>query len=245
MKICVINPNTTSAMTERIGQAAEEVARPGTQIIALTAPSGPVSIESHFDEAVSVVGLCDAIRASKPQNIDAYVIACFGDPGLNAARELTNVPVVGIAQAAFQMASHVATRFSIVTTLGRTCIMAEHLLHQYGYAHLCSKVRAAEIPVLDLEHDADCAYQQILAEARLAKEEDQIGAIVLGCAGMADLVKRLSAEIGLPVIDGVSAAVTLAESLVSLGLHTCKSGDLAAPPPKLFSGRFADYSSQS
>lgn len=245
MKICVINPNTTSAMTDRIAQAAEEVAHPDTQIIALTAPSGPASIESHFDEAVSVVGLCDAILSTKAQDIDAYVIACFGDPGLNAARELTNAPVVGIAQAAFQMASHVATRFSVVTTLGRTCIMAEHLLHQYGYAHLCRKVRAAEIPVLDLERDPGCAYRRILAEARMAKEQDQIGAIVLGCAGMADLVKRLSAELCLPVIDGVGAAITLAESLVTLGLHTCKSGDLAAPPPKRFSGRFSDYSSQS
>ena len=242
MKICVINPNTTRDMTERIRHAAVQVARPGTHIVAVTPSSGPASIESHFDEAVSVLGVCDAIRAGDKEGYDAYVLACFGDPGLNAARELTRAPVVGIAQAAFQMASLIATRFSVVTTLGRTCIIAEHLLQSYGYAHLCRRVRAAEIPVLDLEHDPDCALHRIVEEARRARDEDGIGAIVLGCAGMADLASCVSEAVGLPVVEGVTAAVTLAESLVTLGLGSSKFGDLDFPPPKAYSGRFAAYS---
>lgn len=176
------------------------------------------------------------------QGCDAYVVACFGDPGLNAARELVRAPVVGIAQAAFQMASLIATRFSVVTTLSRTCVIAEHLLHSYGYAHLCRRVRAAEVPVLDLERDPDIAYRLIVEEARKARDEDGIGAIVLGCAGMADLAPRIGEAIGLPVVEGVGAAVVLAESLVTLGLRTSKTGDLAFPPPKHFSGRFAAFS---
>ncbi|MGR2660794.1 aspartate/glutamate racemase family protein [Chromobacterium haemolyticum] len=242
MKICVINPNTTADMTERIRLAAMRAARPDTLIVARNPEDGPVSIESHFDEAVSVIGVCEEVMEGARQGCDAYVVACFGDPGLNAARELVRAPVVGIAQAAFQMASLIATRFSVVTTLSRTCVIAEHLLHSYGYAHLCRRVRAAEVPVLDLERDPDLAYRLIVEEARKARDEDGIGAIVLGCAGMADLAPRIGEAIGLPVVEGVGAAVVLAESLVALGLRTSKTGDLAFPPPKHFSGRFAAFS---
>lgn len=242
MKICVINPNTTADMTERIRLAAVRAARPDTLIVARNPEDGPVSIESHFDEAVSVIGVCEEVMEGARQGCDAYVVACFGDPGLNAARELVRAPVVGIAHAAFQMASLIATRFSVVTTLSRTCVIAEHLLHSYGYAHLCRRVRAAEVPVLDLERDPDIAYRRIVEEARKARDEDGIGAIVLGCAGMADLAPRIGEAIGLPVVEGVGAAVVLAESLVTLGLRTSKTGDLAFPPPKHFSGRFAAFS---
>lgn len=242
MKICVINPNTTADMTERIRLAAVRAARPDTLIVARNPEDGPVSIESHFDEAVSVIGVCEEVMEGARQGCDAYVVACFGDPGLNAARELVSAPVVGIAQAAFQMASLIATRFSVVTTLSRTCVIAEHLLHSYGYAHLCRRVRAAEVPVLDLERDPDLAYRLIVEEARKARDEDGIGAIVLGCAGMVDLAPRIGEAIGLPVVEGVGAAVVLAESLVTLGLRTSKTGDLAFPPPKHFSGRFAAFS---
>ncbi|MGR2680384.1 aspartate/glutamate racemase family protein [Chromobacterium haemolyticum] len=242
MKICVINPNTTADMTERIRLAAMRAARPDTLIVARNPEDGPVSIESHFDEAVSVIGVCEEVMEGARQGCDAYVVACFGDPGLNAARELVRAPVVGIAQAAFQVASLIATRFSVVTTLSRTCVIAEHLLHSYGYAHLCRRVRAAEVPVLDLERDPDLAYRLIVEEARKARDEDGIGAIVLGCAGMADLAPRIGEAIGLPVVEGVGAAVVLAESLVALGLRTSKTGDLAFPPPKHFSGRFAAFS---
>ena len=99
---------------------------------------------------------------------------------------------------------------------------------------------AAEIPVLELELDSACALERIIAECRRAKAEDGIGAIVLGCAGMAEHSAEIGAALGLPIVDGVSAAVKLAESLVALGLRTSKHGDLAFPPPKPFRGRF-DY----
>lgn len=238
MHIRLINPNTTAAMTAKIGAAAERVAAAGTRISATNPEAGPVSIESHFDEAISAVGVLDEIRRGDAQGVDAHVIACFGDPGLLAARELSAAPVIGIAEAAFHFATLISTRFSVVTTLGRTAIIAEQLLHNYGFAQHCRRVRAAEIPVLELEHDSACALERIIAECRRAKAEDGIGAIVLGCAGMAEHSAEIGAAVGLPIVDGVSAAVKLAESLVALGLRTSKHGDLAFPPPKPFSGRF-------
>lgn len=240
MHIRLINPNTTAAMTAKIGAAAERVAAAGTRISATNPEAGPVSIESHFDEAISAVGVLDEIRRGDAQGVDAHVIACFGDPGLLAARELSAAPVIGIAEAAFHFAALISTRFSVVTTLGRTAIIAEQLLHNYGFAQHCRKVRAAEIPVLELEHDSACALERIIAECRRAKAEDGIGAIVLGCAGMAEHSAEIGAAVGLPIVNGVSAAVKLAESLVALGLRTSKHGDLAFPPPKPFRGRF-DY----
>lgn len=242
MKLRVINPNTTQAMTDTIAQAARRVAGPGTEIVASQPASGPVSIESHFDEAVAAVGVAEEVLAGDREGTDAYVIACFGDPGLWSARELTRAPVIGIAEAAFHMAALIATRFSVVTTLGRTCVIAEHLLAQYGFEHQCRRVRAAEIPVLDLEHDPDAALRKIIEESLRAKAEDGVGAIVLGCGGMADLTEEISRAVGLPVVEGVTAAVKLAESLVHLGLHTSKHGDLDFPRPKAFAGRFSHFS---
>ncbi len=244
MHIRIINPNTTASMTEKIGEAARRVAGAGTRVTATNPRSGPVSIESHFDEAVSAVGVLEEIRAGEEEGADAYVIACFGDPGLFAARELTRAPVIGIAEAAFHMATLVSTRFSVVTTLARTGIIAEHLLATYGFAHHCRRVRAAEIPVLDLEDDGDAAFRRIVAECRRAKEEDGIGAIVLGCGGMADLTGAIRDAVGLPIVEGVTAAVKLAESLASLGLQTSKHGDLAFPRPKRFTGQFEHFGSR-
>ena len=241
MHIRLINPNTTAAMTAKIGAAAERVAAAGTRISATNPEAGPVSIESHFDEAISAVGVLDEIRRGDAQAVDAYVIACFGDPGLLAARELSAAPVIGIAEAAFHFATLISTRFSVVTTLGRTTIIAEQLLHNYGFAQHCRRVRAAEIPVLELELDSACALERIIAECRRAKAEDGIGAIVLGCAGMAEHSAEIGAAVGLPIVDGVSAAVKLAESLVALGLRTSKHGDLAFPPPKPFRGCFGYF----
>ena len=238
MQIRVINPNTTASMTAKIGEAARRVASPGTIIVATNPASGPVSIESHFDEAISAVGVTEEVRKGERDGADAYIIACFGDPGLLAARELTSKPVIGIAEAAFHLATMISTRFSVVTTLGRTCIIAEHLLQSYGFAHHCRRVRAAEIPVLDLEDDGAGAVSRIIDECRRAKDEDGIGAIVLGCGGMADLTEEIGQAVGLPIVEGVTAAVKLAETLVSLKLGTSKYGDLAFPRAKRFTGQF-------
>ena len=239
MHIRLINPNTTASMTEKIGAAGARVAAAGTRISATNPEAGPVSIESHFDEAISAVGVLEEIRRGDKEGVDAYVIACFGDPGLLAARELTAAPVIGIAEAAFHLATLISTRFSVITTLGRTCIIAEHLVDRYGMTHVCRKVRGTDIPVLDLEETGSAALDTIVDECRRAVAEDRCGAIVLGCAGMADLVAEVQRTVGVPVIDGVAAAVVQVEALVRLGLGTSKHGDLAWPPAKPYTGYLA------
>lgn len=239
MKIKVINPNTTWSMTRTIGQAAQAVVSPGVDILAVSPGQGPASIEGHYDEAMACVGLLEEVRKGEAEGCDAYVIACFGDPGLDAARELARGPVIGVAEAAMRAASYLATGFSVVTTLRRTVVIAEHLVDKYGMRSHCRKVRASELAVLELEDPRSNAYQSILQECRTALDEDGSGAIVLGCAGMADLCHRLQDELGVPVVDGVSAAVVMAEGLVRARLGTSKRGDYAFPLPKAYTGGMA------
>ena len=176
------------------------------------------------------------IRAGESRGYDGYVLACFGDPGLNAAREVAKGPVVGIAEAAFHFATLVAPSFSVVTTLARTITIAEELLLRYGFQHRCRRVRAAEISVLDIEEDERAAYNAIRAECMSALREDSCEAIVLGCGGMAKLCVELTRELEVPVIDGVVAGVKLVEGLVAAGLQTSKRLSYAAPQPKTMSG---------
>src|SRR5690242_3218208 len=108
MKIKIINPNTTQSMTDKIAASAHAVAGSDTQIIAVSPQMGPATIESYYDEALCAVGVLEEIRQGEPLGIDAYIIACFGDPALYAAREITSVPVIGIAEAAMRTASYIS-----------------------------------------------------------------------------------------------------------------------------------------
>jgi allantoin racemase len=202
---------------------------------------GPVSIEGHYDEAISVIGLLDEIRKGEAEGIDGYVIACFGDPGLLAARELASGPVIGIAEAAMHYASMITTNFSMMTTLERTCVIARHLAEAYGMSRFCRSVRGTDLAVLDLERPESDARRIITEECRRALDEDGSGAIVLGCAGMADLCNDIAHAIGAPVVEGVGAAVKMVEGLVSLGLRTSKKGDLARPLPKEYVGLMQSF----
>ncbi|UQY44980.1 aspartate/glutamate racemase family protein [Erwinia sp. PK3-005] len=236
--IQVINPNTTQTMTDTIASAARVAASPGTEIIAVSPTQGVPSIEGHADEAIAALGVLDLVKRGREQGVQGHVIACFGDPGLLAARELASGPVIGIAEAAMHMATMVATRFTVVTTLPRTLIIARHLLQQYGFTHHCAALHAIDLPVLALEDGSGLAQEKVRSRCLQAQREDGCGAIVLGCGGMATLARDLTQELGMPVIDGVGAAVKMVESLVSLGLGTSKYGDLAFPREKKITGAF-------
>ena len=229
-------------MTARIGEAARAAANTGTQIVAVNPASGPASIEGYFDEAFAVPGMLEEIIKGDKAGVDATVIACFDDTGLEAARCCARGPVIGIGEAAFHLAALIAHRFSVVTTLSRSIAPIEGNLMKYGLDRRCARVRACEVPVLALDDPASGAREKLSAEIDRAMADDRAEAIVLGCAGMADLAAALSRRHGLPVVDGVAAAVKLAESLVGLGLATSKLGPYARPLPKPFTGAFAGLS---
>src|SRR6202140_1868675 len=157
MRIKLINPNTTERMTLAMDRCAREVASTGTEIISVSASMGPPSIEGYYDEALASLSLLQEIEKGEKEGMDGYVIACFGDPGLYAARELARGPVIGIAEAAMHAASVLAPGFSVVTTLSRNCGMAWHLAERYGMKRFCRNVRAIDVAVLELDRPGSAA----------------------------------------------------------------------------------------
>ncbi len=240
MRLLLINPNTTASMTEKAAIAARAVAASGTEIIAATSQMGPASIEGYYDGALAVPGMLRELKERQGVGYDAAIICCFDDTGLEAARMFCDVPVVGLCESAVATAGFLAQRFSVVTTLERSRILIDNLVQRYGMGAR-AKVRASDIPVLELEKASPSAIGKLRAEIERALVEDGAEAIVLGCAGMTDLARELQEIYGVPVVDGVAAAVKQAEALVSLGLSTSKRSSYASPLPKPFSGAMSGF----
>ncbi|MDN5581589.1 MAG: aspartate/glutamate racemase family protein [Corynebacterium sp.] len=235
MRILVVNVNTTATMTASIGAQAEAAASSGTEIVALTPRFGAESVEGNMESHLAAVGVMDAVsRYDGP--FDAVIQAGFGEHGREALQEMLDVPVVDITEAAGHVASLVGRTYSVVTTLDRTVPLIEDRLTLAGLDRSCASVRASGLSVLQLEESAQAAVEAIAEEARIAVEQDRAEVIVLGCGGMAGLDDAVRAATGTPVVDGVAAAVQLAESLVNLGLTTSKVRTYAAPRPKRMTG---------
>lgn len=209
MRILIINPNTTASMTQAIAAAARDAAAAGTEIVAVNPESGPASIQGAEDGEAALPGLYEVFdhHVSGPNPPDAVVIACFDDTGLMELRVRSPVPVTGIGEAAYLQAIARAAPFSVVTTLAVSVPVLESNIETYGLSGNCARVRASGVPVLALESDPDAALKQIEHETAAALTEDGCLSIVLGCAGMADLADRLERKFGLPVVEGVRAAV--------------------------------------
>jgi allantoin racemase len=226
--IMIVNPNTTESMTTTVVEGARSIAGVGTRLVGSTAVSGVDSVESHVDEVYGALAVLEQVRAGELAGVDGYVIACFGDTGVPAARETARGPVVGMTEAALFTAALIAPRFAIVTLPPRTREQSHRVLRETGLAHRCT-VKAIDEPVSEVADGSLHLLADVAAAAREAMEDDAAEAIVLGCAGLSDLVGPLTKELGVPVIDGVAAAVTMVESLLAQGLSTSRVSTYANP----------------
>lgn len=231
MRILVINPNTTQAMTDEIGIVARAVAAVGTEIDCVSPAQGPRSIEGYTDEVLAAYNTVDLVAQTRGE-YDGYVIACFGDPALSACREIADVPVLGIAESAFHMASLVAYKWSIVTVLPRVKPFMEEVVHRNGMEHKCASIRCTPLTVLEIEEDIERTKRMMLDEARDAIENDGAEAILLGCAGLGPIDKVMQEALGVPVFDGTACAVKLLEGLFAYGVTTAKVRAYLTPEPK-------------
>ena len=215
MRILFINPNTSAEFTERIQKIARQYALPSTEVVAMNPGSGPRSIESIYDELLSSAGTLELVIAEL-DNFDAFVIACYSDhPTIYAVREITDKPVLGIAEATMYIACMLGYKFSIVTTNDEWEPLLWDAVYHYGLT----------------SREAD-TYDMILKGARQAIDQDGAEVICLGCAGMAGLDKQLEEVLGVPVIDGVVGALKILEGLVGYGLRTSKRRAYARPARK-------------
>ncbi|MFG2894871.1 aspartate/glutamate racemase family protein [Streptomyces sp. NPDC048248] len=230
MRILVMNPNTTVSMTASIRATATAAASPGTDIVATEPLWGPESIEGHFEGYLSAAAVLDRL-ATLDTPFDALVMAGFGEPGREGAQELLDVPVLDITESAAQMAMMLGHAYGIVTTLDRAVPQIQDRLLTAGLLQRCAAVRGTGLGVLELEQDEARTVEVIIETAR---EVVAAGAevICLGCGGMAGLQEKVAAALGVPVVDGVAAAVKFAEAVVGLGLATSAHRSFAPPRPK-------------
>ncbi|MBN1536202.1 MAG: aspartate/glutamate racemase family protein [Anaerolineales bacterium] len=223
MKILILNPNTSEDFTRAIQKAGEAVKSPGTEVVCLNPSSGPRSIESVYDELLSCTPCLEVLIAHQAE-FDGFIIACYGNhPVIHAAREMLNQPVLGIMEASLYLACIAGHTFSVISSGDRAITMFWDAIKAFGIKERCASVRSTGTAVLALEGlGKEKVEDLILAEARKAVEEDGAEVISLGCAGMAGLDERLKRELGVPVVDGVAAAVKLIEALVGCGIQTSK-----------------------
>ncbi|QVN05969.1 Asp/Glu/hydantoin racemase [Pseudomonas rhodesiae] len=231
MRILVVNVNTTASITDTIAEQARAVAAPGTEIVGLTPYFGAESVEGNFESYLAAIAVMDRVMAYD-QPFDAVIQAGYGEHGREGLQELLDVPVVDITEAAASTAMFLGHAYSVVTTLDRTVPLIEDRLKLAGLYARCASVRASGMAVLELEEDPLAAMEAIVRQAELAIHEDKAEVICLGCGGMAGLDEQIRQRTGVPVVDGVTAAVTIAESLVRLGLSTSKIRTYAMPRPK-------------
>jgi allantoin racemase len=213
-RLLVINPNTNPAVTAAIRDAAAAVVSSTTSVTVVNPNTGPFSIETAEHRALAAPQVVSLVGQNRAHRYDAYVLGCFDDIGLFEARALAGVPVVGTCEAGIAAARTMARRFAIITTVHAAVPGIHDLLARYGAADICT-VRAAGIGVADAAGNGEAAERRILAAIDQAIHEDGAEAILLGSGGLAGKAPLLRPQVPIPVIDGIQAAVTMAEGLAA------------------------------
>jgi len=217
MRLLLINPNSTQEMTATIAGQASAIAGVDTEIRAVNPVDTPPAIQGVEDGEAALPGLFALFdREVASWNPSAVVIACFDDTGLIELKIGSDIPVIGIGEAAFHAAMLLGGNFSVVTTLAVSVPVITKNIDFYGISARCAGVRASGVPVLDLENSRVDAFNIIADEIERSLLHDKPDSIVLGCAGMAGLAGEMSERFGMPVVDGVTAATVLAEAIINL-----------------------------
>ena len=204
-----------------------ELERPDLEVRHSLLDKGPASIESEFDEALSVPDtITKAIRAQR-EGAHAIVIDCMGDPGLDACREAVSVPVLGPCQSSMHAAGLLAHSFGFITVLGRLRPLIDNMASKYGLSAKYASFQAIDIPVLEISHDVEKLNEALTEKALTAVQRDGADALILGCTGFlgcAAAMRRglLDAGLDVPVIDPIPLTVHIADTLIKTGLSHSK-----------------------
>jgi len=211
MHILLINPTSTASMTAGIEKAARAVARAETVVKAVNPEGTPPAIEGYADDALAVPAVL-ALAEAEADHWDAILIACHGDPGLEALRERLLTPVIGIGEASFLAACAVGRRFSVLSLLPRLIPKKREQVRLAGLLDRLASVRALGVGAVESYEGRDRLMDRYRAEGRAAIQEDGADCLILGCAGMVGIAEELERDLGVPVVDPVVAAVKLAEA---------------------------------
>jgi Asp/Glu/hydantoin racemase len=239
MKLLLINPNITEAMTDSMAAEARRFASPGTEIIAATAPFGTQYVENRAEAAIAAHAVLEVL-ARKADGCDGAIISAFGDPGLAAAREFADIPVLGIEESAILTAWMLGRRYSIVCLTPRLRRWYIECAEEHGLAGRLASVRALDIAIPDITRAKEQCRDRLLAECTRAIEEDEAEVIIFGGGPIAGLARECAGSIPVPTLDGVSCAVRMAEALVGLNPRPPLRGSFARPAAKPAKGLAPD-----
>jgi len=230
MKILVINPNSSEHMTEHIRAEVLRIKRDDTQVTVIANTGAPAAIESARDVALAVPSLLEQVKRANEEGYDAVILACFSDPGLQAAREISDILVLGIEETTLHVAAMLGHKFTILTPLAKRIPAKEREVQGYGLELALASVRSLDLSVSETDADPEATKKRILEVGRQARDEDGAEVIVLGCAGMVGYAKDAEKELGLVILDPTSVAFKIAEGLVDAGMHLSKRALYATPP---------------
>lgn len=241
MRILAINPNTSQSFTDLVSDVLDRYREPETIVAARNPTSGPRSIESIYDELLSARGTLQ-LFLSEIDNYDGFILACYSDhPAIYAMRELTDKPVIGIAEASMLMACMVGHKFSVVTTNDAWQPLLWQAVRHYGLENRCASIRTTGLAVLDLDNHEGQDNYNLIRDTAHTTLSDGAEVICLGCAGMAGLDKKLEEELGVPVIDGVVSALKFMEGLLKYGVRTSKRLTYTQPMYKALDNLPAEF----
>lgn len=231
MRLLVINPNISESVSQLIGDEARRAASSGTQITVLTAPFGVAYIETRFEALIGAYAAA-TLAAEHARGHDAVVIAAFGDPGVAGIREVLDIPVVGLSEAALASACLLGARFSIVAISQRITAWYREVVEHNGLVGRLASIRCLDQPLQDIG-SVQTAHAMRLGElCTAAVEQDGADVIILAGAPLAGFARSMAGAIPVPVVDGVSSAVRHAESLAALQPGAARGGSFAPPPAK-------------
>jgi allantoin racemase len=219
-------------MTDHIRRELERIKRPDTEVKVVNPQRGPVSIESEYDRVHSIPPMLELVRQANAEGFDAIVLACFSDPGIEAAREISEIPVIGIEEATLHVATMLGHKFSLATAFKRHIPTRELHVRMLGFQDAYASTFATEMTVLEMDADPTRAKARILELAHEAVEQDGAEVIVLGCAGLAGYAEDIERELGTIVLDPTSVAFKVAEAIADLSLRHSKLRRYARPPAK-------------
>ncbi|MGE9364402.1 aspartate/glutamate racemase family protein [Isoptericola nanjingensis] len=231
MQLLVVNPNISETVTDLIAAEARRVASPGTDIVVRTAASGVAYIETPLEAVLAGPAVAEVLAADG-RAADAVVVAAFGDPGLPGLKELLDVPVVGITEAALATASLLGARFSIIAISERITAWYRDCVERHGLAGRLASIRSLRDPLRGIGTVQEDFGPELVRLANDVVSRDGADVVILAGAPLAGLARAVADRIPVPVVDGVSAGVAQAEALVRLAPGAARAGSAAPPPPK-------------
>ncbi len=233
MKIMVIIPNTSQQMTEHLEKELTKIKRADTELTVICPEHGPITIESAYDEALAAVPTLELVKKAGEEGYDGVIIACFSDPALHPAKEISDILVVGIQEVTIHVAAMIGAKYTIITPMKKRIPHKEKEIARYKQGAYLASVRSLEMTVAETEEDPVKTKQRILEVATLAVEEDGAEVIILGCAGMVGYAEDIEKELSCIVLDPSSVALKICEGMVDCGLKLSKRAFFAYPPEKI------------